>query len=121
MAFTIMTQMAQPGPDLFYDPTFRLMIETHINILRNVNVTRTQIPDNLYYQYEGDFFGYLLHHGIPMYNHWIYLRVNGMNNPNEFAKDLRQHYGNRTSPILLEPNEGVVSDIQRMYASLKNK
>jgi len=121
MAFTIMTLMEQPGPDLFYDPKFRLMIETHMNILRNHLVTRTEIPENHYYQYEGDFYGFLVGESVPAYLHWVYMRVNGMTNPNQFAKDLRAYYTKRSTPILLTPNDGVLSDIQRMYVSLKNK
>lgn len=121
MAFTIMTHMAKPGPDLYYDPKFRLMVETHINILRNYQVTRQDIPDNHYYQFEGDFYGYLLSEGVPHSQHWIYMRVNGMYSPHEFAKDLRDPYHVRTQPVLLIPHEATLADIQRMYVSLKNK
>ncbi|ARV76738.1 hypothetical protein PHABIO_107 [Pseudomonas phage Phabio] len=121
MAFTIMTLMAQPGPELFYDPKFRLMVETHINILRNHFVTREDIPANHYYQYEGDFYGFLVGRSIPAHLHWVYMRVNGMTNPNQFAKDLRNYYTGMVKPTLLIPNDGVLSDIQRMYVSLKNK
>lgn len=121
MAFTILTQMAKPGSDMFYDPAFRLMIETHINILRTENITRQAIPENHYYQYEGDFYGYLVGEGVPANLHWIYLRVNNMYNPSEFAKDLRDPYQVRSTPYLLIPHEATLSDIQRMYISIKNK
>lgn len=119
MAFTIMTHMAQPGPDLFYTPEFRLMIETHINVLRYDNVSREQIPDNLVYQYEGDFYGYLVGKNVAPYLHWIYLRVNGMHSPSEFGKYLREPYRQYEPTYMLTPNEGVLSNIQRMYTSLK--
>lgn len=121
MAFTIMTHMAKPGPDMFYDEKFRLMIETHINILRIHNSTKQEIPENHYYQYEGDFYGFLVGENIPAHLHWIYLRVNDMFNPNEFAKELRDPYQKREQPYLIRPNDSVLSDIQRMYTSLKNK
>lgn len=121
MAFTIMTHMAQPGPSLFYEEKFRLMVETHINILRNYNVSKQDIPENHYYQYEGDFYGFLVGENVPSHLHWIYMRVNGMYNPNEFAAELRDPYQKRQQPYYLIPHEATLSDIQRMYASLKNK
>lgn len=119
MALTIMTHMAKPGPDLFYDETFRLMIETHINILRTDHVTIEDIPDNHYYQYEGDFYGFLQSKNILPNLWWIYLRVNNMFNPNEFAKDLRDPLGKRVKPKFIRPNEGQLTRIQQMWMSLK--
>lgn len=121
MAFTIMTHMAQAGPEMYYDPKFRLMIETHINVLRHDQVTRQVIPDNHYYQYEGDFYGFLVGEKVPAHLHWIYMRVNGMYNPDEFGRDLRDQYQVRKQPVFLIPHEANLSDIQRMYVSLKNK
>lgn len=119
MALTIMTHMAKPGPDLFYDETFRLMVETHINILRRENSATEDIPDNHYYQYEGDFYGYLTERKIVPNLWWIYLRVNGMYNPNEFGKDLRDPLGKRIKPKFIRPNDGVLTNIQQMWMSLK--
>lgn len=119
MAFTIFTEMAQPGPDMFYDPKFRLMVETHINILRTVNSTVEQIPDNHYYQHEGDFNGYLVSRGVPAWLHWVYMRVNHMENSNQFAKDLRDPLNKRIEPRVIIPHDAVLADIQQMYISLK--
>lgn len=119
MAFTIMTLMAKPGPDLFYDQRFRTMVENHINILRYQDAIVEDIPDNHYYQYEGDFYGYLVSRKIQPELHWVYLRVNGMMNPNEFGKDLRDPLEKRIVPKFIRPHDSVLSRIQQMYISIK--
>ena len=119
MAFTILDQMAQPGPDMFYDPAFRLILETHMNRLRNVNSTRQDIPLELFYQYEGNFHGYLVEIGVPVHLHWLYTRVNGMMNPNEFAAEVRDPLGKEYRPVLIIPSDSMVADIQQFYQSRK--
>lgn len=119
MAFTIMNQMAKPGPDLYYDPKFRLIIETHMNLLRKVDVTYEAIPPELFYQYEGDFYGYLTERGISPELHFIYLRVNGMVNPDEFAKEIRDPLDREYRPVLIRPSLSMIETIKMYYASRK--
>lgn len=119
MAFTIIEQMAKPGDDLYYDPAFRLIVETHLNILKHSRVVQEDIPLDLFYQYEGDFYGYLVERGIPTFMHWIYLRVNGMTNPNEFAKEQRDPLNRAYSPVLLRPHDNTVSGLRSFYLSRK--
>lgn len=119
MAFTIIDQMAKPGDDLYYEPAFRLIVETHLNILKRVRVIKEDIPLDLFHQYEGDFYGYLVERSIPPYLHWIYLRVNGMTNPNEFAKEERDPLGRSYAPVLLRPHDNTIDSLRSFYLSRK--
>ncbi|BEG72707.1 hypothetical protein [Pseudomonas phage PA1C] len=119
MAFTIMEQTGDGGASMFYDPAFRLIVETHINILRNINSVRVEIPNELYWQYEGNFYGYLTEIGIEPELHWIYLRVNGMENPNQFAADVRNPLDKVYNNILIKPSNNEIGALQQFYTSRK--
>jgi hypothetical protein len=121
MAFTILTDMAQPGDDVYYDPKFRLIAETHMVILRQEDISRQQIDLDLFYQYEGNFYGYLVEIGVQPELHWLYMRVNGMTNPNQFAKEVRDPYGRAYSPVLIRPNDNIISGLVQYYMSRKFK
>ncbi len=73
------------GPDIYYDPSFRNVVEDHMTYLR----TR---PDNqvisiepmVAYKYAGDYFGMLLHHKVFTHHHWIVMRINGLISPQDY-------------------------------------
>lgn len=119
MAFTILEQTPDGGAQMFYDPAFRLIVETHINILRTINAERREIPLELYWQYEGNFYGYLTEIGIEQELHWIYLRVNGMENPNQFAADVRNPLDKKYNNILIKPSNNEIGNLQQFYTSRK--
>lgn len=123
MAFKILTdgKMADPGESIFYEPGFRLVVETALNVLINRAAAREEIPLDLYYQYEGDFYGYLTFLGIPMERHFIILRMNGMTNPNQFAKEMRKDDSQAIRPILIRPNDNEVNELVKLYMSRKFK
>lgn len=119
MAFTIMQQMSQPGYDMYYEPGFRLLVETYLNILKNFNATIVAIPPDKYYQYEGNFYGYLVELQIAPCLHWIYMRVNGMENPDQFAAELRLKDDRIYNPTLLHPNKAMIETISMYYNNRK--
>jgi len=121
MAFTILDKMAKPGDDLYYDPAFRLVLETHLNLLISQAAAREEIPLDLFYQYEGDFYGYLVSRSIPPEYHFILLRMNGMTNPNQFAKQMRNPNNPTVNPVLIRPNQNQIDGIVRLYMSRKFK
>lgn len=121
MAFTILAEMAKPGEVIYYDPRFRLHIETHLNILINRAAAVDDIPPDKYYQYEGDFHGYLIELGIPMEMHFIYMRMNGMTNPNQFGKEQRDPHADPLAPKLIRPNLNLVDGIVKYFMSRKFK
>lgn len=119
MAFTILEQTNDGGPDMFYDPAFRLIVETHINILRVTDSKRESIERELFWQYEGDFYGYLTQKGIDPSLFWIYLRVNGMEHPNQFASEVRDPLGKAYNPVLIRPSNNQIGVLQQYYMSRK--
>lgn len=121
MAFTIFKNMAKSGDALYYDPDFRLVVETHLNILISQAAAREDIPLDLFYQYEGDFYGYLVSLSIPPEYHFILLRMNGMTNPNQFAKEMRNPNNPLLRPVLIRPNQNQIDGIVRLYMSRKFK
>lgn len=121
MAFTIISKMARGGEDLYYDPDFRLVLETHLQVLINRAAARNDIPLDLFYQYEGDFYGYLVEIGVTPAHHFIYLRMNGMTNPNQFAKEMRREDNPYIRPVLIVPNQNQIDNIVRLYMTRKFK
>ena len=119
MAFTIITGMATPGEQLYYDPDFRLIVETCLNQLKQVATTITDIPVDMLNQYEGNFFGYLVELGIPPPYHWIYLRVNHMEHPNQFGAELRNPLNPVLTPVLIHPNENLILELRAYFLNRK--
>lgn len=121
MPFTILTnkKMAQAGDELYYDPRFRLIVETALNVLINRAAAREEVPADLYYQFEGDFYGYLTTRGIPQEHFFILLRMNGMTNPNQWGKEMRKEDAPNVTPILIRPNDNEINELVRLYMSRK--
>lgn len=123
MAFTILTdkKMAPQGDEIYYDPDFRLIVESGLNVLISRAAAREEIPLDLFYQFEGDFYGYLTTIGIQPYYHFIHLRMNGMTNPNQFAKEMRDPNNPEVRPTLIRPNDNEVAELVKLYMSRKFK
>ena len=121
MAFTIIKDMAKGGDDIYYDAGFRLVVETHLNVLIARAAAIEEIPLDQFNQYEGDFYGYLVERAIPPEYHFIYLRMNGMTNPNQFAKQMRDPSNPHVRPLLIRPNTNEIDILVRYYMSRKFK
>jgi len=119
MAFTIVSQMLKPGPSMFYEPTFMHIIEMHLPQLRTIYAVQKEITGDEYYQFESDFYGFLLYKGYRAEMFWIMLRVNGMTHPQQFGASLRDPYSNGTIPKLLEPHPNAIAEIQQYYMTLR--
>lgn len=119
MAFTIIEQMEKPGPSLFYNPKFRHILEMHMKQLRTRYAIRHQILPEELYQFEGDFCGFLLSKGKELEMHWLMTRINGMNNPSEFGKGLRDPYPNNIKYYYLEPNPDALAELQQYWITLQ--
>lgn len=121
MSLSISALLKDPGQDIYYNPKFRTMIETHLNILKTSGITLQQVSGDLVYQYEGDFYGYLMYLGIPLHLHWIYLRVNGMEHPNQFGKEVRDKYQRAYSVSVIMPSQNIIDDLQGLFLTTKFK
>jgi|AntDeeMinimDraft_5_1070356.scaffolds.fasta_scaffold58722_2 hypothetical protein len=122
MAFTLATLKRPPGDTVMYEPAFRNVLETHLQIFRyHPGTQRSDITADKIHQYEGDFFGLLAELGVPMDKHWLYLRVNGMENPNQFGQQLNDPYARRITFTLLSPPDDMIGDLRTLYLSTKDQ
>lgn len=113
MAMPISQKQIDPGADVYYDPAFRRVMETHLGLLRNMPETRVvAIENNLAYKYEHDFYGLLQAKEVPEYLHWVILRVNDMVDPRDFQSSMNQ---------FLYPPAEVIDNIRRIYATTVKK
>jgi hypothetical protein len=119
MAFTIVQQMEQPGPDMFYEEDFRHLIEIHLPQLKTMYAVRKPLRPEQVYQYEGDFSGFLLDEGYGLEMCWVMTRVNGMTNPNQFGKTLRDPYSTGVPEFYIEPHPEAIAELQQYYITLK--
>jgi len=119
MAFTIVSQMLKPGPTMFYDKTFMHIIEMHLPQLRSVYAARKEITADEYYQFEGDFYGFLQYKGYRAEQFWYMLRVNGMTHPSQFGASLRDPYSDGTTPRFIEPHPNSIAELQQYFITLK--
>lgn len=87
------SEMEHDGPSIYYDETFRNMIEFHLDWLRTrVSTVTAQVPGNLLLRHEYNFYGLLYELKIPAHLHWIILRLNGLTDPHEYRSHMTQIY-----------------------------
>lgn len=76
-------------PEVYYDPRFRLLIEQHLNALinyrGNVYLTLTPMDTDIW---QGNLDGYLFSQKVPIHQHWIIMRMNGMDSTLDFDDTL---------------------------------
>lgn len=107
---SVVNEMHNPGPGVYYQLGFRKMIEDHLTWLRNhekTNVINIAAKDAL--RYHGDFFGLLSFLEIPAKFHWILMRLNGYEGPRQYDHE---------DMALLIIDDKVMSDLERKYQTL---
>ena len=119
MAFTINTLMEQPGPSMFYDPKFRHILEMHMNQLKTIYATRHVLTPAELYQFEGDFSGFLMSKGHDLETHWLFTRVNGMTNPNQFGRELRDPLNRAMPTFYIEPSPEALAELMQYWITLR--
>ena len=119
MAFTIMTLKEDPGPSLFYDPKFRHILEMHMNQLKTIYGIKHELTAAELYQFEGDFSGFLMSKGHQLETHWLFTRVNGMTNPNQFGRELRDPLKRTYPTYWIEPRPNAVAELQQYFITLR--
>lgn len=98
--------MSNEGADIYYNPDFRHVLEDHLTILREDPATEVVvIKPNEGYKYEYDLCGYLSYLNVPMYLHWITMRVNGWHKETEFYNP----------SVIYIPHRNSVNKIKNMY------
>lgn len=119
MAFSIVDLRKSSGDPIMYESGFRTVIESHLNILRNSPLLQVEtIEGHLIHQFEGDFYGLLSHLNVPVDQHWLYMRVNGMENPNQFG--VGKLATNGTPYSLLMPPDEAINSLRTLYMTIRN-
>lgn len=95
------------GDDVYYDSGLRIDLEDHMTYLRTHPSTTKVIVDPVYaYKYAGDLSSLLLHYNVPIYLHWVIMRLN---NFTSFADST-----DKLSTLLI-PDTSEIERIRRSY------
>ncbi len=77
------------GPDIVYSEGFKQVLEDHISVIRQDPTTEVvEIDPQVAYANEGDLTAVLDHYNMPMEQHWLIMRVNGLTSPQEYSADI---------------------------------
>lgn len=77
----LLSTLDPTGQAVYYSQAFRIMIEDHLLILRNMStntvyeIRQDQMAD--LYRFEGDFQGFLTELGFQAKYHFVIMRING--------------------------------------------
>lgn len=100
------------GAAIYYSTELRNIFEDHLSYFRNNNeFTILNIEPAIAYKYEGDLFGLLSYYNVPFEYHWLVMRINKMNNPNQNSSTLNN---------VLIPNRTTVERIKNIHMT-KNR
>lgn len=100
-------KLLDAGPDIFYDDSFRLVLEDHLELIKkNKHLETINIIPHLTYKFERDIYGLLNELNYPRNYHWIIMRVNGYHNPSELKSDVTQ---------LLIPNFQQIENLRKVH------
>lgn len=103
--------MTAQGPDIYYDPAFRNVLEDHLSYLRALQSTvRRAVSPGEAYRFEYDLFGLLKIYGVEAHLHWVVMRLNNYTSPDEFRADVTE---------LLVPDATVVDRIRQSHQATR--
>lgn len=95
------------GPSVFYEESFRNMIETHLEwLISNPATDALTVTNSDAYRYQGDFDGLLKFLNVPKQYHWIALRMNGLTSSLDYDHSMVE---------IIVPSIEVISRLQRLY------
>lgn len=95
------------GPDIYYNPKFRVVLEDHMTFLRNDTKTKAiEVTNHAAFKYEGDYWGLLSFYNIPVELHWLVMRMNKLTSPVQSSTDIRS---------FITPNQSVIDRLRGVY------
>jgi hypothetical protein len=99
------------GASVYYDESFRNVIEDHMTYLRTHPRTGMRVVEpGRAYKYEADFYGLLQFYNIPAALHWTVLRMNRLTSPSEFSLDIE---------TILVPDPDVIEHLRSSHMSTR--
>lgn len=100
------------GADIFYDPGFRAVLESHLpTILAGAKGTFKAVDPLLTYKYEGDLFGLFDQLNIPKQYHHITMLANRIDTTTNFVIK---------NNMVFVPDPGEIDLIKNCYTTRKN-
>ncbi len=110
---TLTAQVPDEGDSIYYSESWRTMIECHLPILlaRQDNTYRTIAPYNAL-RFEGDFMGVMTEYRFAPQYHWVIMRMNGLNSPEDYRVTMEQ---------LLIPNFSVIEMLTNIHRTTMQK
>jgi len=103
--------LPQSIEDVYFDPNFIVLLESHITYLRTTNISTVVVSSHQGYKYEGDFYGLLGDLNILKKFHYIVMRVNGYESSADFD-------GNITHIVTPDFNE--IDLLKNVYQTKNN-
>lgn len=113
MTITVLSKAIPDGGAVYYEDAWRDVIEFHLPLISSTgNNTTIPVVDSDTIKYQFDFFGLLQEYGIPVWLHWITMRLNGLGAPTEYDGSLR---------TLVIPDNQMVKQILAVYQASKQQ
>jgi len=100
-----------PGPAIFYDPDFRNVLEDHLTKLKSsVRTITVNVDPMLAYRFEYSFYALLNALNVPVFKHWITLRMLGYRS--QFDVD-------RTITTIYVPSDTELNQLAQSHTSAR--
>lgn len=80
--------MVDSGPDMYYDPAFRKVLEDHMTLLRDRYSTIVIVSPGDAWQWRNDLFGFLASRNEPRHMHWVIMRLNQWTSKTQFDENI---------------------------------
>lgn len=104
------SKMDTSAASVYYDLRFKLMIEQHLEDLINYEGnTYIEVEPIDSDRWEGNLFGYLHSINVPVFQHWIIMRMNKMDSTLGF---------NSTIQKLILPNVEKLNVLRELYSTI---
>jgi len=99
------------GNPEYYSTEFKQLLEDHLPNIKT-RYMRTFVPtEEQNMRAEGDFYGLLTEHNIPMDLHWVTMRINGLTSPTDYE-------GNLATVFI--PDASVISGLLQKFRAKKS-
>jgi hypothetical protein len=107
MALTLAQSILSDGGSTYYTEAYQTLVETHLQWLLSLpSTTSVGIVPGDAYKYEGDLTGLLLQYNVPVYHHYVVMRMNDMRCPTDYKKEMLSLY---------VPDSGVMSQLDQIF------
>lgn len=89
-AESLASQVVDSSDQIYYDPSFKNILEQHLPHFRERALGEyqltAQLEDNIAVKCDGDFRKVCIELGVPQYLHWLTLRINKLKNYSDYRK-----------------------------------